>query len=94
MENRARIFGHSAQNIPVKNFIMKENLDPLIEEKWSKQDEFATFISTIEKLPNPNEKNIGLHQGNDFIDLYKTLFDKHYGRCIKEILLLSIAGTP
>ena len=33
---------------------MKENLDPLIEEKWSKQDEFATFISTIEKLPNPN----------------------------------------
>ena len=59
-----------------------------------KQDEFATFILAIEKLPSPNEKYLALLQGNDFIDVYKTFFDKHYGQWIKEILPLSIAGTP
>ena len=59
---------------------MKEDLDLLIEEKWSKRDEFATFISAIEKLPSPNEKNLALHQGNDFVDVYTTFFDNQYGR--------------
>ena len=58
---------------------MKKDLYLLIEDKWRKRDEFATFISAIEKLPSPNEKNVVLHQGNDFIDVYKTFFDKHYG---------------
>ena len=88
------IFGHSAQHIPVQFFIMKEDLYLLIEENCMKGDEFANFISAIEKLPSTNEKNIALHQGNEFIDLYKTLFDKHYGKCIKECLPLSIADTP
>ena len=78
-DDRTRIFGHSAQHIPVIFFIMREDLYLLIEETWRKRDEFATFISAIEKLTSPNEKNIALHQGNDFIDVYKTLFDKHYG---------------
>ena len=26
--------------------------------------------------------------------MYKTYFDKHYGRWIKELLLISISGTP
>ena len=73
---------------------MKEYLDLLIEEKWRKRDEFATFISAIEKLPIPNDKNLALYQGNGFIDLYKTFFDKHYGKCIKELLTISISGTP
>ena len=59
---------------------MKEDLDLLIEYKWRKRDEFATFISATEKIPSPNEKNIALHQGNEFIDVYKTFFDKHYGK--------------
>ena len=78
-DDRTRIFGHSAQHIPIRVFIMKKDLYLLIEDKWRKRDEFATFISAIEKLPSPNEKNLALHQGNDFIDVYKTLFDKHYG---------------
>ena len=79
MENRARIFGHSAQHIPVLFFITKEDIDLLIEEKWRKRDEFANFISSVEKLPSPNERNIALDQGNDFIDVYKTFFVKHNG---------------
>ena len=92
-DDRTRIFGHSAQNISVQVFIMKEDLDLLIEEKWRKKDEFATFISAIEKLPSPNEKNLVLHQGNEFIGVYKTFFDNHYGRWIKELLSLSIECT-
>ena len=92
--NRTRIFGHSVQHIPVRVFIMKEDLDLLIEEKWSKRDEFATFISAIEKLPSPNEKNLALHQGNDFVDVYTTFFDNQYGRYIKDLLPLSISVTP
>ena len=67
---------------------MKEDIDLLIEEKWRKRDEFAPFISVTEKLPSPNEKNIAIHQGNDFIEVYKKLFDKHYGLCFKELLPL------
>ena len=77
--DRKRIFGHSAQHIPGQVFIVKEDIEILIEEKWRKQDEFATFISAIEKLPSPNEKNLALNQGNNFIDVYKTFFGKHYG---------------
>ena len=73
---------------------MKEDLDLRIKEKRKKQDEFATFISAIEKIPILNDKNLALHQGNKFIDVYKTFFDNKYERCIKEILTLSIAGTP
>ena len=73
---------------------MKEYLDLLIEEKWRKRYEFAIFISAIEKLTSLNEKNLAINQGNDFIDVYKTLFDKPYRRWIKELLQLSISGTP
>ena len=48
----------------------------------------------IDKLTSSNEKNLALHQGNGFIDIYNTLFDKQYGIWIKDILLLSIAVTP
>ena len=72
---------------------MKEDIDVLIEEKWRKQDEFATFISAIEKLPNLNEKKLALHQGNDFIYAHNTFFDKNYEQWIKEILPLSISVT-
>ena len=37
---------------------------------------------------------IALYQGNDFIDVCKTFFDKHHEKCIKELLSLSIAETP
>ena len=47
VDDSTRIFGHSAQNILVQVFIMKENLDLLIEDMWRKQDEFATFFSDI-----------------------------------------------
>ena len=57
---------------------MKEDIDRLIEDKWKKRDEFATFISDIEKLPILNDKNPAIHQRNDFTDMYKTFFDKHY----------------
>ena len=59
-----------------------------------KQDEFSTFISATDKLPSPNEKYIALHHGNEFIDVYKTFFDKHYDQCIKDLLPLSISVTP
>ena len=78
MDDRKRIFGHSAQNIPVQVFITKEYLDLLIEEMWRKRDNFATFISAIEKLPSSNKKNLILHQGNDAIDMYTNNFGKHY----------------
>ena len=87
-DDRTRIFGHSVRHIPVRVFIMKEYIDLLIEDKWRKRDEFDNFISGIEKLPSPNEKNLTLHQGNDFIDVYNTFFDENYGRWIKELLLL------
>ena len=61
MDDRTRIFGHYVKNIPVRIFITKEDIDLLIEEKWRKRDKFANFISDIEKLPIPNEKNIPLH---------------------------------
>ena len=73
---------------------MKENLDLLIEEKRKKRCEFATFISTIDKQLSPKEKKLSIHQGNDFIYVYNTFFDKHYEWCLKEILPLSTAGTP
>ena len=73
---------------------MKEYIDVSIEEKWIKQDYFYTFMSDIEKPPSPNEKNLALQQWNDFIDVYNNFFDKYYGLCIKELLLLSISGTP
>ena len=57
---------------------MKEDIDRLIEDKWKKRDEFATFISDIEKLPILNDKNPAIHQRNDFTDMYKTFFDKYY----------------
>ena len=48
----------------------------------------------IEKIPIPKEKNLTLHQGGDFIDMCKTLFDIHFGPCIEELITLSITGTP
>ena len=45
--NKKIIFVHYAQNITVWVFIMKEYMDLLIEEKWVKQDEFATFIADM-----------------------------------------------
>ena len=92
-DDRIRIFGQSAKQILVLVFIMKEDLDLLIEEKWSKRDEFATFISDIEKLTSPNKKNLALQQGNCFIDVYTTFFGEHYGRWIKKLLPLSIGHT-
>ena len=35
--------------------------------------------------------NITIYQGNNFINVYKNLFDHHYKHCLKELLLLSIA---
>ena len=93
-DNRTVIFGHSVQHIPIRVFVVKEYLDLLIEEKWRKQEDFAAFISSIEKLPSPNEKNCTLHQGNDCIDVYKNFFDKQYERCIKELLPLSMSCKP
>ena len=66
----------------------------LIEENWIKLDEFPTFIYFTDKLPSPNVKNPALHQGNDFVDVYKTFSGKHYEQYIKEILPLLISGTP
>ena len=85
-DDRTRIFGHSAQHIPVRVFIMKEDLDLIIEEKWRKRDEFATFIAAIDKLIGPKDRNIVLYQGNGFINVYKTLFLKHYVLWLKELL--------
>ena len=46
--------------LPFEFFMMKEDLDILIEQKCRKQDKFATSISAIETLPSPNDKNIAL----------------------------------
>ena len=72
---------------------MKEYIDLLIEKKWRKRDYFATFISAKEKITSPNVKKFVLHQCNEFIDIYKTFFDKYYELCIKELLTLSIEVT-
>ena len=69
---------------------MKEYIDLLIEDKWRKQDGFFVFIAAIENITSPKQRNITLYQGNYFINVYKTFFDKHYTRCLKEILPLSI----
>ena len=61
MDDRTRIFGHSVQHITVRVFIMKEDLDLLIEENWRKQDKFAAFISAIDKLSITNKKKLALH---------------------------------
>ena len=34
------------------------------------------------------------HVGKSFINVYKTLFDKHYARWLKELLQISIEGKP
>ena len=73
---------------------MKEDLELLIEEKWSKKDEFPSLISAIEKLTISKERRLALYQGNDFINVYKTFFDKHHTRWMKELLLISIKITP
>ena len=57
-DNRTRIFGHSAHNMTVQVFIMKEYIDLIIEEKWRKEDEFATFIAAIEKLTSTKERSV------------------------------------
>ena len=38
--------------------------------------------------------NLTLYQGNNFINLYKILFYKHYALWIKDLIPLSIEGTP
>ena len=73
---------------------MKEDFDPLIEENLRKQDQFATFISVIDKLTLNKEKHISLYMGNNFINVYNNFFDKHYAYCLKELLPLSIDVTP
>ena len=85
-DNRTIIVGHSTQPIPISFFITKEDLDLIIEEKWRKRDEFATFIAAIDKLIGPKDRNILLYQGNGFINVYKTLFLKHYVLWLKELL--------
>ena len=59
-----------------------------------KQDQFATFIAAMEKLPIPKERNITLYQGNGFINVYKIFFDNHYTCWLKELLLFSVEVTP
>ena len=59
-DNRTIIVGHSTQTIPISFFITKEDLDLIIEEKWRKRDEFATFIAAIDKLIGPKDRNIAL----------------------------------
>ena len=53
-------------------------------------NEFATFVSAIEKPPSSKKKNLTLHHGNDFIKVYKTFFDNHYAQRFKDILLVSM----
>ena len=85
--------GHYAQNIPIWVLITKEDIELRIEEKWRKRYYFATFISAIEKLTSPNDKNLALHQNTEFIDVYKNFFDKHYDRWIKDTPPISIECT-
>ena len=73
---------------------MKEYIDPLIEEKCRRRDELAKFIAAIEKLPSPKYRKLAIYQGNYFINVYKTLFEKHYEFWLEEILTLSIEVTP
>ena len=73
---------------------MQEYLDLIIEEKWRKWYEVSTFIAAIEKLPIPKEKNIALNQGNEFITMYKNLFEDNSECWLKELLHISISGTP
>ena len=73
---------------------MQEDLDLIIEEKWRKWYEFATFIAALEKLPIPKEINIALNQGNEFITVYKNLFEDNSECWSKELLNISISGTP
>ena len=74
MYNRTIISGHSEHHIPVRFFIMKEDLDLLIEDKWSKRYVFANLIAAIEKLPIAKERNHVLNQGSDFINVYNIFF--------------------
>ena len=89
-DNRRRIVGHYTHHIPVWVFIVKEDIDLLIEEKWRKRDEFSTLIAAIEKLTSPKWINLSIYQGNDFINVYKTLFNKNYAWWMKYVLTLSI----
>ena len=57
---------------------MKEDIDLLIEEKGRKRDEFSTLIAAIEKLTSPKRIKFSIYQVNDFINVYQTLFNKHY----------------
>ena len=51
---------------------MKEDIDVIIEEKWRKQDKFATFISAIDKLTSPKYIKVAPYQGNKSVNVYKT----------------------
>ena len=93
-DNTTIIFGHFAHHITVKVFIMTGDIYLIIEEKWRKRDKLSIFISAIEKLPSTQEKKFVLHQGNEFINVHKRFFDKHYAWWFKELLTLSIEGTP
>ena len=57
---------------------MKEYLDLIIEEKGRKRYQFDNFIAALEKLPIPKERNLTLYQGNEYINVYNTLFEKNY----------------
>ena len=52
------------------SFHCEKDLDLLIEKKWRKRSEFATFISATEKLPSTKERKLALYQGNEFINMY------------------------
>ena len=58
MDNIKIIFGHYVNQIPVQFFIMKKNISLLIEDKWRKRDEFASFIVAIDKLLSPKERKL------------------------------------
>ena len=69
---------------------MKEDLELLIKEKGRKQDEFATLVADIEKLPSTKDIKVSLNQGKNFIKMYKTFFENHHACWLKEVLLISI----
>ena len=73
---------------------MKEYLDLLIEDKWSKRYVFANLIAAIENLPIPKERKLAPNQGNDFINMYRILFENNYAFWLKRLLPLPISGTP
>ena len=64
-----------------------------IEVKRRKQNKFDNFIASIYKLPSLKYRKLACYQGNAFINLYKTFFDKHYVRWMEDLLPLSISGT-